>query len=95
MDDIRIETQRLILRPPCGEDFDSWAAFQADAETMTYIGGQKSRAESWRDLCAMVGAWHLPYDRSGEYRLDQAGAAPRLDQSRADTIAGPLSGCPG
>ena len=57
IDDIRIETERLILRPPNGDDFEGWAAFQADAQTMTYIGGAKSRAESWRDLCAMVGAW--------------------------------------
>ncbi|NCN83525.1 MAG: GNAT family N-acetyltransferase [Sphingomonadales bacterium] len=59
VDDIRIETERLILRPPNGDDFEGWAAFQADAQTMTYIGGAKSRAESWRDLCAMVGAWRV------------------------------------
>ena len=59
IEDIRIETERLILRPPNGDDLASWAAFQADAATMTYIGGAKSRAESWRDLCAMVGAWHV------------------------------------
>ncbi|WP_417618024.1 GNAT family N-acetyltransferase [Parasphingorhabdus sp.] len=59
VEDIRIETERLILRPPNSDDFDGWAAFQADAETMTYIGGTKSRAASWRDLCAMVGAWHV------------------------------------
>jgi RimJ/RimL family protein N-acetyltransferase len=59
IDDIRIETERLILRPPNGDDFEGWAAFQADEATMTYIGGVKSRAESWRVLCAMVGAWHV------------------------------------
>lgn len=57
--DIRLETERLILRPPSAEDFEQWAAFQSDAETMTYIGGVKSRAASWRDLCGMVGAWHV------------------------------------
>ena len=59
VDDIRIETERMILRPPNGDDFESWAAFQADAKTMTHIGGLKSRAQSWRDLCAMIGAWHV------------------------------------
>ncbi len=56
---LQIETERLILRPPNADDFDAWARFQSDAATMTYIGGVKSRAESWRDLCAMVGAWHV------------------------------------
>ncbi|GAA0476893.1 GNAT family N-acetyltransferase [Parasphingorhabdus litoris] len=59
IDDIRIETERLILRPPNADDFEGWSAFQADAETMTFIGGVKSRSESWRDLCGMVGAWHV------------------------------------
>lgn len=59
INDIRIETERLILRPPNGEDFEGWAAFEADKETMTYLGGAKSRAESWRSLCTMVGAWHV------------------------------------
>ena len=59
IEDIRIETERLILRPPNGDDFESWAAFQADPDVTTYIGGPKSRAESWRSLCAMVGVWHV------------------------------------
>tara|TARA_R110000796_G_scaffold8843_32_gene29359 strand:+ start:14781 stop:15338 length:558 start_codon:yes stop_codon:yes gene_type:complete len=59
IDDIRIETERLILRPPNGDDFEEWARFQSDEATMTFIGGVKSRAESWRDLCSMVGAWHV------------------------------------
>ncbi|MEH6789778.1 GNAT family N-acetyltransferase [Parasphingorhabdus sp.] len=59
IDDIRLETERLILRPPSADDFEDWAAFQADEDTMAHIGGTKSRAESWRSLCAMVGAWHV------------------------------------
>ncbi|MEO9599310.1 GNAT family N-acetyltransferase [Parasphingorhabdus sp.] len=56
---LTIETDRLILRPPSGEDFDQWAMFQSDEATMKFIGGVKSRSESWRDLCAVVGAWHV------------------------------------
>ena len=52
-------TQRLILRPPGPEDMDGWAALNGDAETMTHLGGVKSRSESWRDLCGMSGAWHI------------------------------------
>ena len=57
--DIRLETERLILRPPNAEDFEGWARFHADSATMTHLGGAKSRAESWRGLCGMVGAWHV------------------------------------
>ena len=34
-----LETQRLILRAPAPEDFDAWADFAADEETMRYLGG--------------------------------------------------------
>jgi RimJ/RimL family protein N-acetyltransferase len=52
-------TERLILRPPSAEDFEGWAAFHADAETMRFLGGVQARAESWRGLCAMSGAWTI------------------------------------
>lgn len=57
--EIRLETERLILRPPNADDFERWAAFHADAESMTYLGGAQSRSLSWRGLCGMVGAWHV------------------------------------
>lgn len=56
---LRIETDRLILRLPNGDDFDEWSRFQADETTMTYLGGVKSRGESWLDLCARIGAWQV------------------------------------
>ncbi|MDQ8756959.1 GNAT family N-acetyltransferase [Sphingosinicella sp. LHD-64] len=52
-------TERLVLRPLNGEDFEPWAAFQADAEMMRFLGGVQSRAESWRSLCTMAGAWSV------------------------------------
>lgn len=52
-------TERLILRPPAVEDLDGWAEFCADAETMRYLGGTQSRAESWRSLSMMAGAWTI------------------------------------
>lgn len=52
-------TQRLILRPPAREDFEGWAAFSADPETMRFLGGVQPRATAWRGLCAMAGAWHI------------------------------------
>ncbi len=52
-------TERLILRPPSAEDLDGWAEFCSDAETNRFLGGTKSRAEAWRMLCAMTGAWTI------------------------------------
>jgi RimJ/RimL family protein N-acetyltransferase len=52
-------TERLILRPPSAEDMDGWAAFHSDAETMRFLGGVQARAEAWRSLCAMAGAWTI------------------------------------
>lgn len=57
--DLRIETERLILRPPRDEDFDAWAANMADAESARFIGGQQPRAVAWRGFLTMVGAWAI------------------------------------
>jgi len=53
----RIETERLLLRPPQAEDFDAWAANLANAESARFIGGLQSRAVAWRGFLTMVGAW--------------------------------------
>ena len=55
--DIRIETERLLLRPPRIEDFDAFAELQADAEAARFIGGQVKRAEAWRRFLWQPGAW--------------------------------------
>lgn len=56
---IRIETERMILRPPSAEDFEGYCTMMADAQTAKYIGGQMDRAQAWRSWCMMVGAWHV------------------------------------
>jgi RimJ/RimL family protein N-acetyltransferase len=53
----RIETERLLLRPPQAEDFDAWAANLANVESARFIGGLQSRAVAWRGFLTMVGAW--------------------------------------
>ncbi|MGA9341189.1 MAG: GNAT family N-acetyltransferase [Rhodanobacteraceae bacterium] len=55
----RIETERLILRTPQPEDFDSWAAFATDEEAMRHLGGVQSRPVAWRGFVAMAGAWAM------------------------------------
>jgi RimJ/RimL family protein N-acetyltransferase len=57
--DIRIETDRLILRPPQGEDFEGWAANMADQESARFIGGLQPRAVAWRGFLTMAGSWAI------------------------------------
>ncbi|MEQ4575371.1 GNAT family N-acetyltransferase [[Pseudomonas] boreopolis] len=59
MEDIRIETERLVLRPPAAEDFEALARFASDEETMRHIGGVQAPSVAWRSLAALVGSWHL------------------------------------
>ena len=57
--DIRIETERLILRPTQAEDFEGWAALMADEENSRHIGGPQPRAAAWRGFLTMAGAWAI------------------------------------
>ncbi len=52
-----LETDRLILRLPCAEDLDAWAAFMADPVAARFIGGAQSAGGAWRSLATMAGAW--------------------------------------
>ena len=57
IDDIRIETERLILRLPQAGDFDRFAELRADEEASRHIGGLMTRAAAWRRFLEMPGAW--------------------------------------
>jgi RimJ/RimL family protein N-acetyltransferase len=57
--EIRLETQRLVLRIPSASDFDGWCELMADEEASRFIGGIQARPVVWRTMAAMVGAWHL------------------------------------
>ena len=57
--DIRIETDRLILRPTRPQDFEGWAALMGDEENSRHIGGPQSRAVAWRGFLSMAGAWAM------------------------------------
>jgi RimJ/RimL family protein N-acetyltransferase len=54
-----LETERLILRCPCAEDLEPFAAMMADPEAAQFLGGVKSRAEVWRSLASLAGSWVL------------------------------------
>jgi RimJ/RimL family protein N-acetyltransferase len=58
VDDLQLETPRLLLRPPRGDDLDPWSEMMLDPVAARYIGGTMPRAVSWRGLMTMIGAWH-------------------------------------
>jgi RimJ/RimL family protein N-acetyltransferase len=58
-DSLRIETDRLILRPPLAQDFDAYAAKMADAEATLFTGGVQTRALAWRSFLGKAGAWTI------------------------------------
>ena len=58
LDELRIETPRLILRVPRAEDLDAWAAMMEDEQAAYFIGGVTARSVTWRALMTMIGSWH-------------------------------------
>ena len=50
-------TERLMLRPLSGDDFEAYAAFAGDAGQMAHLGGAMPREVAWRDLTLRAGAW--------------------------------------
>lgn len=55
---LTLETQRLLLRPTRKDDFEEFAAFQADVESMRYMGGAaQPRSVAWRSFLTVAGAW--------------------------------------
>jgi RimJ/RimL family protein N-acetyltransferase len=59
LDSLRIETDRLILRPTRAEDFEGWATLMADAQNARHIGGPQPRSVAWRGFLSMAGAWAI------------------------------------
>jgi RimJ/RimL family protein N-acetyltransferase len=58
VDDLRLDTPRLILRPPRAEDLDAWSGMMADEPSARFIGGVMPPSVCWRQLMTMIGAWH-------------------------------------
>jgi len=54
-----LQTRRLILRPPCLQDFDAFAAMMADERVARFLGGAQPRSAAWRALMTLAGAWCL------------------------------------
>jgi RimJ/RimL family protein N-acetyltransferase len=58
LDDLQIDTPRLLLRVPRVEDLDEFARMMADQEAARFIGGVTARSVTWRGLMTLIGCWH-------------------------------------
>ena len=60
MTEVRLETERLILRMLREEDFEAYAELSADPEVIRFLGGKPlTRLEAWRHMAGTIGHWYL------------------------------------
>lgn len=56
----QLETERLILRGFRSEDFEAWASFLADPQTVRYLWGEpQAPTDAWRQMALTLGHWML------------------------------------
>jgi RimJ/RimL family protein N-acetyltransferase len=55
----RLQTNRLILRPPTIADFPRWAEMMTDPQAARFLGGAQAPETTWRVFMTMAGAWSL------------------------------------
>jgi RimJ/RimL family protein N-acetyltransferase len=56
----RLETERLVMRGLCAEDFEPYAAMMADPDVARYVApAPMNRADAWRALSSGIGHWAL------------------------------------
>jgi len=56
---ITVQTERLLLRQPQAEDFDTYAVFFRDAEASHFYNGPLSEDGAWRVLASDLGHWEM------------------------------------
>jgi RimJ/RimL family protein N-acetyltransferase len=60
MNEVTLETQRLLMRMWRDADIKEYAELCADAEVMRYMGGKTlDRTEAWKHMASMIGHWYL------------------------------------
>ena len=60
MNEVTLETERLVMRMWRASDFDEYAELCADPEVMRFLGGKVfDRTEAWRQMASMIGHWYL------------------------------------
>ena len=52
-------TERLLLRPFRGGDFEAYAEMNANPEVMRFIDAVQDREGAFRSFCANIGHWEI------------------------------------
>lgn len=61
MNEVTLETERLVLRMFREDDLEQYARICSDPEVVRYLGDGKTlnRAEAWRQMAMILGHWEL------------------------------------
>ena len=60
MNEVTLETERLLLRWIREEDFEDLCRLSADPEVMRFLGGKAlTPLEVWQRMAGYIGHWHL------------------------------------
>jgi RimJ/RimL family protein N-acetyltransferase len=61
MNEIQLETERLVLRWFREDDFDQFCKISSDAEVMRFLGDGRSMTEMevWRQMATIMGHWYF------------------------------------
>ena len=57
--EVRLETERLLLRWFREEDFPAYVEIATDPEVMKFIGGQQTEFEAWKAMSSHIGHWYF------------------------------------
>jgi ribosomal-protein-alanine N-acetyltransferase len=52
-----LETERLLLRPPCAEDLEHFVALYSDPAVMRFLDGVRTREQTAERLAYMIRHW--------------------------------------
>ena len=60
MQEVKLETDRLLLRWFREEDFPEFLAMSTDPEVMKFLGGKpQTEIEAWKSMAAFMGHWYF------------------------------------
>src|ERR1051325_7357740 len=59
INEVRLESERLLLRWFRKDDFSSYVEIASDPEVMKFIGGTQTQLEAWRAMAAHIGHWYF------------------------------------
>jgi len=59
MNEVRLESERLVLRWFREDDFAAYVEIASDEEVMKHIGGKQTQLEAWRAMSSHIGHWYF------------------------------------